>query len=505
MNYCTNCGSQIQENATFCGKCGTKSAAAQYADTNPATSDTPATPAALQYATPSHASYTPAKSSKTGMIIGIVFGALAVVGLAVYFLILHPFGTGTHRNRPISESDIVDLTISDTLLSVNGDSFTSISPSGNYAILGNHSNDMQIFRYHEGEYEFYTNTVFPYDEERYSFMLNSYDISWSNNEESFAFGSYRALQLGRDLGGIYVCDIDSGQIRNLSGFNDRTLFEAMLDGGEIYFDYLPVWSDDDKSIYFARYGASGGIIAGIFSIPASGGDIETIHLVNDIYDETPGTVMPPMFMRNNALFYINMPSNLSNPKTGINKFENDSENMLIRHSENKPFPFIMDVSADGRYILYELRGFSLGLTPSDITVKKFLDTYGSIYFIAETDASDDALPLLSNELDSVNPDALFNTAQHSVNIKNALFSPCGQVVLIIEQGYDFNETNIYAADVSDPVGTKRLVYTHYDGDPLVGAAHDYNTSGMQHPIWLENGFIVMNSSNGNFLLEVNLR
>ena len=114
--FCRNCGAQIPEGAGFCGNCGT--AVAPAAPAAPAAPVAPATPtpvapppavapvaptpvAAPVFQTPVAAPAAPVvKKKKTGLIVGLSLGGVALVGIIVAVILILVLGGGRGANTP---------------------------------------------------------------------------------------------------------------------------------------------------------------------------------------------------------------------------------------------------------------------------------------------------------------------------------------------------------------------------------------------------------------------
>jgi len=491
--FCIKCGTDLPDASAFCNKCGTPvSQTQQYP---------------LQ--APPPAFNKPKGSKKPLLIIGIIAGVLAIAAVLLFIFSDSIFGSSINAN------DIRNLTVSNTSLMHNGTSFISISPSGKYAVYpGDGINIyLQIFENNNGRYVFYKDVYFDinhlYHRDEYfasSPIRTGEFIGWSNNEEFFAFVPLNGLITGINTD-IFICDINDGRVFNLTGDENagRTIFE-----GNFLFDYLPTWSDDDRTIYFARFGndLGGNRVNLICSIPARGGNIA--NEANIVGREGVLTIFHSMIRRGNAIYYTTNSPDQNDSLQGIYKYQNGTTTQLVRHDpEKKPNPVLMDVSADGRYLTYYLhqiynnQTFIATITGlDDNAIPNIVDAiktnFESLFFVYDTQTGE-STPII--------PEA-FKDAPESFRASwgthNLLFSPCGNVLLHVEFDSYNREANIFASDVKNPNRTKRHVYTH-DVDIPIGIMQNPMVRTQPLPRWLTNGFILMNSIDGvPFLLQVNM-
>ena len=81
--FCMNCGAQLEDNAKFCMSCGTK-VEEMAVPAAASSAETAATPAAAPVSYPGPA--IPKKKGKTGLIIGIAVGVVALIAVLAVLL-----------------------------------------------------------------------------------------------------------------------------------------------------------------------------------------------------------------------------------------------------------------------------------------------------------------------------------------------------------------------------------------------------------------------------------
>ncbi len=100
--FCTNCGEKLNQEDLFCLNCGHK-VEAQEPSQVPASGSNmpPPPPPTYPYTQPPAGPYAgpPPKKNKTGLIIGLVIGALVIIGLIVFLLLKFVWGPKDDSNK----------------------------------------------------------------------------------------------------------------------------------------------------------------------------------------------------------------------------------------------------------------------------------------------------------------------------------------------------------------------------------------------------------------------
>jgi len=458
-----------------------------------------------------------------GAKIAIIIGAVAVTaGIAIGAVLL--LGDSPGSNIPRNIPDAVKITSISYArdLEYEGIPFLSISPDGEYAVIANReSYYLQILRNNRGRYEHHKNINMPGDtpEEhanRVIARLTDSDIVWSNSGEKFAFS------LGMDAlshllqSCIYICDIRAENIIQLTG--QEIDWEAGRFGDSSFIaDYSPAWSDDDRTVYFVRFGHSGGLASyDLYSVSSGGSSIDRVRSFDS------SSYIYNLFCRGSTLYYTVLPID-PNSTTGIFMYHNGRETIL---AENNVYlesigrnaridPVLVDISPDGKNMLYTFAPFFLygntdngadtpvNVVPAGVLVYEF----GNTFILASTSSPHETRPLsvgpVNRDIDMNDSDAVnMATIRGEIIVTlNAIFSPDGRSVLVRANDY-----NIYVADVSDPVKLQKIVFdwTTDSGEPdimLFRHQVPINREILQTK-WLTNGFIAMNSGSGVILWEI---
>ena len=350
----------------------------------------------------------------TKMIVAVLFSILSVLLSGCDVL------SGFGGNTP-SAAQITSISYAGNL-DYNGVPFLSISPDGKYAVIADREDSyLQILRSNQGRYEHYKD-IYIQDlpdgfMEQSKFTINNLtdsDISWSNRGDKFTFSlGIQTLQI-MSQSCIFICDIETGKITQLTG-QEIEWDTRPYDENIWIVDYLPTWSDDDRTVKFARYcvTSEGDLNNQLCSIPAGGGSVKVEHSVD------PFLTIWNLFNRGNALYYSTTSRSID-VKAGIFMFQNGLETVLVDSDVYfevldrtiSVMPELVDVSSDGKTILYTFGilnynrliegnddNLIIGAIPTDSIENAFnplslvVFKFGSTFILANTSSPQETIPL----------------------------------------------------------------------------------------------------------------
>jgi hypothetical protein len=357
----------------------------------------------------------------------------------------------------------------------------SVSPNGKYVLASDRAanQDNLVIYIYQNKNNGYAPLCEIVALMRYGRLQDS-DIAWSHDNESFAFGRAAGVQESRNSD-IFVINISKRSCVNFTGIAGEDTARFSRDD-TLYLDYLPSWSDDDRTIYFARYGNKTGVeyrIIEICFVPSSGGNVSTVRkFLPQESDHGLLQVWQGLFSRGKTLYYDTSASNYLNSKQGIWKYEGGTETFLVHVQSSGQSTILKDVSKDGKRFLYILREYSNQTYLNDR------------FFYAPTNASGNAVELKA-----------YSSGADS-KIINALFSPDGNTILQIERSDNGNY--IYFVDASNPENAPRLAYNMSQPSDIFGALPRSGNFDMLQPRWMSNGYLAVNNDTP-ILLKVNTK
>ena len=352
------------------------------------------------------------------------------------------------NNESFAESPTFQSITTIGSLQIDGKTPFSISPNGKYALTGcwelyeNVSGDFSEWRKIElSEFElpdqpsesfFFSSTPFQRDE-----------LAWSHDGNKFAIGMYVLGATGGafDTADIYVVDISNQTISNLTDVpGEENIGRISDDTAELYADYAPAFSADGKIIYFARFGRGfGRSVSGIYAVPSVGGETEVVIQKSDaIQRNDRDDILPRLFQRDDILTYVCIPVYRERIR-GIYQYTNNTETLLYSFTEEVGTIEILDVSTDGRRIIFaeRLKMTEQGDMPDD----EYLTQRRNTVYLLDLEESEQ-------------PTVLAPISDGY--ILNACFSPSGNEIMQVEherglRNHIFikNDNSVLASDVSD--------------------------------------------------------
>lgn len=437
--FCTRCGAQVNSDMAFCGSCG---------------STQPQNKNRIYSGVPGAKTNGSPKRWLKWVIISTIVLVVGLTGLIVWNNLSNDKEYDIERINSLEYHQELKFDDSRAM---------SISPNGKY-ILAFVRDEFHVYENKAHSYVF-KNSI-PVDAELG--VVDDTAIAWSNSGEMFAFCIPRAL-LKYVNSDIYICDINKRSVVNLTGISGED--SARLSAGDtLFIDYMPAFSGDDKTIFFARWGSERGNRAnGLCSVDIDGGNLKTVKNLPDDYSIYQG-----LYSRGNAVFY-NLTANYRDAAQGICKYEDGNEAILAKRQGVTPY--LLDVSNDGEIMLYSLPDHSS--MPDEARVD-------NKFFFCNTDEYAEAIELLP--------------VSDGGQIVNVFFAPAGHTILRIE--FASGTTSMYVQDLDKSDIPPKLVYQTDNSSSALGSTSSPVNYTLLQPKWLTNGFVAMNGD-VSFLLKVN--
>jgi Tol biopolymer transport system component len=250
---------------------------------------------------------------------------------------------------------------------------------------------------------------------------------------------------------IWVLDVESGQLTDLTPDNVTGGFLKLPEGSVPLLDIMPGWSPDGQTVIFSRSDRDAGSTI-LERVSIKGGAAEKVL---EAADQGPFALWySPRWLRNGKLVYTIVYPKLTEPANGIWLADSDGKNarQLLGPDPQLGVPMLVDVSAKGDRALILYTAAMQYATNPNVSYLELLE-------------------LSSGQHEPLKPAGEF------VSLSNARFSPDGSKIAYVHRTLD-NQASLVIRDVQS--GAENAILTQ---PGILGASTE---SPMQGLDWVNN-------------------
>jgi len=297
-------------------------------------------------------------------------------------------------------------------LNINDKTALSLSPKGRFAAIesAEKSHAVDIYELDGSAFMYHSTFVIPA-----GYVIDSGMIAWNSDETMLAFYNANGEEFIHDSS-IYVYDIPNQELKNLTDPKEDYI-HYMVDKEIYLIDSLPCFSEDSKSIYFARKSVKGNWLCSV--------NINGENLTHLFEPADGGWVDYKIIER--GRIYFSVRGHEKSDTWGIYAYDeaNGARRLKFDYDSRYYHLALKDITADGRYLLYYLtvssQNNSMFFGILDLENMKLTDVYTQ------------DIDSYENKLSALNRSNIFGASRMFIT-RNAAFSSDGKSIYIAEDG-----------------------------------------------------------------------